>query len=167
MIIKFNGSMTVDQLSTHIKQITSDIQKRAGIDRCDISVKDVQVGVLFHTQAGEEPQYLTITHDDVPEVFQVNVKLDDNGNIVRSVDNEKESFYDDYTRAINKGEDSPCITEIESVFMDEDLEQLDVVDAGDLKEIRYSVKDSDDIVIRYYRNGILVGEAFLKSKQDD
>lgn len=163
MIIKFNGTMDTEQLAKNIESIVSDIIKRAGIESKDIKIKDAQVGVLF--TADTNPQYLVVTHDDVPEIFEVNVKLNDAGEIDRTVDNEKESFQDDFTRAVANGEESPITEEIESVFSDEELEQTEIIDAGDLQEIHYKLKDTKDTVIRYYRNGVLVGEALAKHKE--
>lgn len=167
MIIKFNGTMNTEQLVKNIEGIVSDIIERAGIESKDIKITDARVGVLF--TADTNPQYLVVTHDDVPEIFEVNVKLNDAGEIDRTVDNEKESFHDDYTRAVANGEESPITEEIESVFDDEDLEQTEVIDAGDLQEVHYKLKDLDgtqDTVIRYYRNGVLVGEALAKHKKE-
>lgn len=163
MIIKFNGSMDLAQLKTNIETIVDDIIRRAGLEGRNIAIKDAQVGILFNTD--DTPQYLTVTHDGVPEIFEVNVKLNDEGEIDRTLDNEKESFHDDYTRAVANGETSPIVEEIESVFNDEDLEQVDSIDAGDLKEVHYNVKDTDDVVVRYYRDDLLVGEALVKRKK--
>lgn len=163
MIIKFNGTMTVEQLGKNIETVVADIIERAGIESKEIKIKDAQVGTLF--TADTNPQYLVVTHGDVAEIFEVNVKLNTEGEIDRTVDNEKDSFIDDYTRAVAKGEESPITEAIESVFSDEELEQTEVIDAGDLQEIHYKLKDTQDEVIRYYRNNVLVGEALAKRKK--
>lgn len=160
MIIKFNGTMDIEQLKTNIETVVGDIIRRAGLEGHNIAIKDAQLGVLFNVDTN--PQYLTVEHEGVPEIFEVNVKLNDAGEIDRAVDNEKESFHDDYTRAVAKGEEAPVTEEIESVFNDDELEEVEVVDAGDLKEVHYNLKDTEDSVVRYYRNGLLVGEALVK-----
>lgn len=166
MIIKFNGTLTKEQLIEHIDTLVSDVLVRAGMttDDLHIALRDVQLGVLFSADTAN-PQYLTVEHDGVPEIFELNVKLKDNGDIERRKDNEKESFKDDFTRAVAKGEGSPITQEIESVFKDEELEEVNTVDAGDLQEVHYNLKDTEDEVVRYYRNGVLVGEALLKRNE--
>lgn len=155
--------MNTEQLLKNIETLVNEVLVRAGMEAKDFAIRDAQVGVLFNVD--EEPQYLTVVHDGQPEIFTVNVKLDDNGEIDRTLDNEKESLNDEYTKAVNRGEESPITKEIESVFNDADLEEDKVVDAGDLKEIHYKLKGSDDAVVRYYRNDTLVGEALLKRKK--
>lgn len=165
MIIKFNGTMDIEQLKNNIETVVSDVLYRAGIESKNIGIRDAQIGVVFNTD--QEPQYLTVTHDDVPEVFQVHVKLNEHGEIERSADNEAQSFHDEYTKAITKGGDVPCTTEIPSTFNDEDLEELHTVDAGDLQEVHYKLKDSEDHVVRYYRSGVLVGEACYRANPEE
>ena len=100
--------------------------------------------------------YLNVEHEGVPEIFKVAVELDEKGNIKKAVDNEKESFMDDYSRARAKGvADSIGRTEIESVYNDSDLDFHREENGGDLV---------CELVERFYRDGVLVGEAGYKVK---
>ena len=162
MIIKFNGETSLNKLSESIKEVVSDIQERAGLDASKIKIKDAQIGVLF--KVGSEMNYLSVEHDGQREIFQVNVQLDEKGNIKKKVDNEEESFVDDYTKAISKGLESPATKEIESVFNDEELEKVAEEHGGDLVAIYYKHKVTGEQVIRYFRNGVLVGEMGYKAK---
>ena len=164
MIIKFNGNMNEEQFVKHVETLVKDVLSRAEMKLSEYSIRDAQVGVIFNV--GDEPQYLTVEHDGTPEIFTINVKLDKNGEIERTVDNEEQSFHDEFTKAVNRGEESPINKEIESVFNDDDLEKLHTVDAGDLQEVQYKLKGTDDKVVRYYRNGVLVGEALLTKNKE-
>ena len=109
--------------------------------------------------------YLNVEHEGVPEIFKVAVELDEKGNIKKAVDNEKESFMDDYSRARAKGvADSIGRTEIESVYNDSDLDFHREENGGDLVCKYYKHKQTGELVERFYRDGVLVGEAGYKVK---
>lgn len=158
MIIKLHGETSLPKLPKVLREVIDNIQERAGLSADKIRVKDVQVGVVL-TVEGEE-KIISVTHDNVTEMFQVHVKLDKKGDISMSKDNEEESFLDDYSKAIAKGEQPSAGTEeIESSFDDADLEFLYEENGGDLVAEYFRNKKEDMNVIRYYRNGVLVGES--------
>lgn len=165
MIIKLKGETSLNKLPQIIKEVTADITARAGIEGANFKVKDAELGLVF--KVGEELKYLTVEHDGLAEIFQVNVQLDDRGNIARKVDNEENSFVDEYSRAVSKGLDSQINKPIESSYSDEELIQEKEESVEDLTERLYRVKDSseDERVLRYYRNGILVGEMGYMQKK--
>lgn len=163
MIVKFKGETSLNKLPKLIKEVTADIQQRAGIPETQFKVKDAELGLVF--KVGEEMHYLNVEHEGVPEIFKVAVELDEKGNIKKAVDNEKESFMDDYTRARAKGvADEIGRTEIESVYNDSDLDFHREEDGGDLICKYYKHKQTGELVERFYRDGILVGEAGYKVK---
>lgn len=165
MIIKFNGETSINKLGRLIQEVAEIIQEKAGLEKgTKIKVKDCQIGVLFEVNG--EMNYLNVEHEGIKEIFQVNVELDKKGNIVKAVDNEEESFQDNYTRSVLKGLKSPAVGEIESVFNDEDLEFVSEINGGDLVEKTYNHKVTKEVVIRYYRNGILIGELGFKPKKE-
>ena len=121
MILKFKGETSLNKLPKLIKEVTADIQQRAGIPETQFKIKDAELGLIF--KVGEEMHYLNVEHEGVPEIFKVAVELDEKGNIKKAVDNEKESFMDDYSKARAKGvADEIGRTEIESVYNDSDLD---------------------------------------------
>lgn len=163
MIIKLHGETSLNKLPKILKEVITDIQKRANIEETKFSVKDAELGILF-TVNGEK-MMLSSEIDGVIEPFKVHVELDAKGNVVKKKDNEEESLLDDYSRAIAKGLESPTTEEIESVFNDEDLIQEHEESGGDLVAKYYKNIATGEHVIRYYRNGILVGETGYKKKE--
>ena len=163
MIIKLHGETSLNKLPKILKEVIADVQKRAGIEEPKFTVKDVELGILF-TIDGEK-MMLSSEINGVVEPFILHVELDKKGNILRQKDNENESFLDDYSRAIAQGLDSPTTKEIESVFNDEDLVQEHEENGGDLIAKHYVHTLTGENVVRYYRNGILVGETGYKKKE--
>lgn len=163
MIINLHGETSLNKLPKIIKEIVSDIQNRAGIEDAKFNLKDVELGILFNINA--KKMMLSSEIDGVVEPFVVHVELDEKGNIKRTKDNEEETFLDDYSRAMAKGESSPTTAEIESVYNDEDLIEYDSESGGDLIALHYKHKLEEGLfVIRYYRNGVLVGESGYKKE---
>lgn len=159
MIIKFNGTQNLFNFVKNLHEILDDIQERAGLEEQPFKLRDVQVGIVFGEEGNE--QYLTVSHDDIPEVFQVQVQLNEAGQIDIQKDNQEETFMDDYSRALAKGEESHLVDEIQSVFEDSELEEIDRIACGDIEEVIYSSVDGLE-VHRYYRNNVLVVESAIK-----
>lgn len=165
MIVKLHGETSMNKLPKIIKEVVAGVQEKAGIPDSKFTVKDIEIGILFNVEG--EKNYLSVTHEGVAEPFKVHVKLDSKGNVDMTVDNEKESFLDDYSRAMAKGEQSPAGHEpIESVFEDADLEQVHEENGGDLVAKFYEHKKEDLLVVRYFRNDVLVGESGYKKEQE-
>lgn len=163
MIIKFHGETSPNKLQKMIKEIVSDIQTRAEIEESKFTLKDVEVGILFNVNG--EKMMLSSEIDGVKEPFKVHVQLDEKGNIKAKKDNENESFADEYEKAVARGFASPDYSEIKSVFLDVDLEFIDEVKAGDMTAKHYRHRITRESVVRYYKNGILVGEMGYKEKE--
>ena len=160
MIIKFNGTMSHEQLARHMATIINDVLVKlegSNVEVTDTKLRDLQVGVLFTVNGVD--QYLTVNHDGLDEPFSVLVKLDENGEIERSKDNKEESFLDDYTKAVAKGEEFR-VDPIESNYNNEELIKIAEVDGGDLIETHYVFKEAclHDVLVQYHREGVLVGE---------
>lgn len=162
MIIKFIGETSLNKLPKIVKEITADIQSRAGIEGSKFTVKDVELGLLFNVNG--EKMMLSSEVDGVVEPFKIYVELDEKGNVKAKKDNENESFMDEYSKAISRGEEKEY-AEIESEFEDSDLEEVEVIEAFDMKEVKYRIKGSDEMAVRYYKNGLLVGEYAYKQKE--
>ena len=155
MIIKINGETTVNKLPNIIKEVAGTIQERMGADH-KIKIKNAEIGVVAMVEG--EPMYFKVEHDGIEEILTINVQLDKKGNILKTVDNEKESFLDDYSKAVAKGIDCIKNEPIESVYNMEDLQLEHVEDGGDIQGRYYVHKVTNERVIQYYRNGVLVGE---------
>lgn len=154
MIIKLNGTTSLNKLPKIIKEVVTDIQNRAGLSSSSYKVKDVELGVLFKVN-GEE-MLLNTDIDGVKEPFKVVVALDEKGNIKAMKDNENESFMDEYEKRVTAGQEV-AYEVIESVYNDEDLEEIYSEDGGDIVCIRYKHKNGERVE-RYYKNDQLVGE---------
>lgn len=163
MIIKLHGETSLNKLPKILKEVITDIQKRSNIEETKFNVKDAEMGILFNVNG--EKMMLSSEIDGVIEPFKVHVELDAKGNIVRKKDNDTESFLDDYSRAIAKGLESPTTEPIESVFNDEDLVLEHEESGGDLVAKHYKNTATEENVVRYYRNGVLVGETGYKKKE--
>ena len=160
MIIKTNGATTVPQLENIVKEVVGKVEDQLGQKVEHIRLKDAEIGVLL-TVNGEE-QYLTVTHDDFEEIFTTFIQLDERGEIARAKDNEEESFLDDYTRSLAKGEKPLTYEKIESIYNDEDLTYVAEVGTEELRECRYLNKEGQT-VIRYYQEGVgLIAELTQK-----
>lgn len=158
MIIKFNGSQTLSDFVDNIHYVVSDIIERSGLSdsvKDTFKLKDMEVGVTLNVEGKE--QFLEVTHGGMSEVFKINVKLKKDGTIDFSKDNENESFLDDYTRSLAIGEEK-VYEEINSVYNDENLKFINKTDGGDIVECVYKDILTNDTVIRYYKENVLVGE---------
>lgn len=161
MIIKLHGETSLNKLPKILKEVITDIQNRAGIEESKFTLKDAEIGILFNVNG--EKMFLSVEHEGLKEIFNVHVELDEKGNIKGKKDNEKESFADEYTKAVAKGLENPVTKEIESVYKDEFLKEESRNDVGDLVEIKYTEILTGETVYRYYRNGVLIGEVGHKN----
>lgn len=165
MIVKFHGETSLNKLPKLVKEIVENVQERSGLEKNRFTLKDVELGILFNV-SGEKMMLNSYIGED-SEPFTVHVQLDKKGNIAVRKDNEKESFLDEYSKAVKKGLDTVVDTEIDSVFTDEQLELKDTEELGDLVVKSYVLRDNkEEYVIRYYRNDKLVGETGFKSKKE-
>lgn len=148
MILKFKGETSINKLKKHIADVVANICEQGGLSPDKITVKDAEVGILFEVDGVKNG--LQVKHNNIDELFTVVVQLDEKGNIKASEDNSKKTFIDEYTQTIAKGLVKEYPT-IESKFKDQDLQysRKEVVDDIITKE--YLIKNSDDILIRYYK----------------
>lgn len=156
MIIKFVGEQTTEQMMENLTKVVSEVLVKVGIEGVPFKVKTVEMGLVFDVEG--EQQFLTVAHEGVEEIFQINVQLDEEGEIKKSVNNEEQSFQDDFTRSVMKGEEFKVGEPIESEYNEADLIELDRVDGGDIVEVRSRHKETDEIIYQYFYNGELVGE---------
>lgn len=164
MKIILDGKTTLTKLPKILKEVITEVQAKAGAENAPVKLDRAEL--IFTFTVNGEPQYVTVNHDGVPELFTVAVKLDEKGNIERAVDNEKESFLDEYTRATAKGETKEYEV-IETSFKDEELETVRVNDGGDIQEIIYRHIETGNTVVRYVKNGELVGELAFETAPEN
>lgn len=164
MKIILDGKTTITKLPKLLKEIIKEVQNKVGVEKAPVKIEKAEIVATFKVNG--EPQYVTVVHDDLPELFTVAVKLDDNGNIEKSVDNEKETFLDDYSRAVAKGE-LTNYEEIQPSFKDEELEEIRTNDGGDIKESLFRHIETGNTVVRYYKNDKLVGEAGFETEPEN
>lgn len=164
MKIILDGKTTLTKLPKILKEILTEVQAKTGIENAPVKLDRAELTFTFNVNG--EPQYLSVNHDDIAELFTVAVKLDDKGNIERAVNNENESFLDEYTRARAKGVEKEYEV-IQSTFKDEELETVRVNDGGDIQEIIYRHKETGNTVVRYVKNGDLVGEVAFETAPEN
>ena len=164
MKIILDGKTTLTKLPKILKEVITEVQAKAGIGNAPVKLEKAEL--VFTFMVNGEPQFVTVNHDEVPELFTIAVKLDEKGNIERAVDNEKESFLDEYTRAMAKGEAKEYEV-IQSTFKDEELETVRVNDGGDIQEIIYRHIETGNTVVRYIKNGELVGELAFETAPEN
>lgn len=164
MKIILDGKASLTKLPQILKEILTEVQAKTGIENAPIKLDKAELTFTFNVNG--EAQYLTVNHDGVAELFTVAVKLDDKGNIKKAVNNEKESFLDEYIRAMVKGE-SKEYEVIETSYKDEELETIRVNDGGDIQEIIYRHKETGYTVVRYIKNEELVGEMAFETAPEN
>lgn len=155
MKIILEGKTTLTKLPKVLKEVLTEVKEKTGL--VDAPVKLDRAELVFTFKVNGEEQYATVDHEGIKELFTVAVKLDEKGNIEKSVNNENESFLDEYTRATAKGETKEYEI-IQSEYSDTELETIRVNDGGDIQEIIYRHIETGDTVVRYIKNGNLVGE---------
>lgn len=164
MKIILDGKTTLTKLPKILREILTEVQARTGIENAPIKLDKAELTFTFNVNG--EAQYLTVNHDGVAELFTVAVKLDNKGNIERAVNNENETFLDEYSRAVAKGEIKEYEV-IQSSYGDEELETVRVNDGGDIQEIIYRHVETGDTVVRYIKNGDLVGELAFETAPEN
>lgn len=164
MKIILDGKTTLTKLPKILKEIITEVQAKAGVESAPVKLDKAEL--VFTFMVNGEPQYVTVNHDEVPELFTVAVRLDEKGNIERAVNNENETFLDEYTRAMAKGETKEYEV-IQSSYKDEELETVRVNDGGDIREIIYRHIETGNTVVRYIKNGDLVGELAFETAPEN
>lgn len=164
MKIILDGKTTLTKLPKILKEVITEVQEKTGAGNAPVKVEKAEI--VFTFMVDGEPQFVTVNHDGVAELFTVAVKLDEKGNIERAVNNEHESFLDEYTRAMAKGEVKEYEI-IQPTFNDEELEVVRVNDGGDIQEVIYKHIPTGDTVVRYIKNGDLVGELAFETAPEN
>lgn len=170
MRLNIKGDIKLDKIGGVISEVTKDIFSSIESAQGDgeIIVNNPSIELAFVVDGYEEPVKLTIKHDIGIEPFTVEIEVDEDGTVVKSKDNKDTPIYDEVYHKLARGEEIELPTEpIESKYKDEELEELDVIEGGDLKGIRYQIIGSDIELLRYYNNGILVVEATLMPKDKE
>lgn len=159
MIVRIHGELNIERFGKVLNEVINDILDRTQAEGA--TLHDPIVETAFNVEGFDTPVKMMVEHKQGVEPFTVDLKVDADGNIVGSRDNEETPLYDEIYHKMVRGEEIKLPTEpIESEYKDKDLEELDVMEAGELKGIVYTY--GDDKVIRYYNNGALVAEALLK-----
>lgn len=168
MEIIFEGKSKVNDVQKHLESILSDVLAKVGLPNgAEPMVENLTCRIVFKN--GDDFKYLTIIREiddeDVPEMFTYKAVFNDNGDLLRAVNNENESFYDIQTirKLLNKEQ---IYEEIESGYSDDVLEIIDGFstesDGRFLDSRLYKVKGMGTGLIRYYVDGKLVTESDVK-----
>lgn len=153
-------------------KVVADLLGRLEVPKdTKLFIEDLSFKVAFEING--QLQYASITRDingeQVPEIFQVAVKLDEDGNIVYVGDNEEESFYDGYTLAQAVGQEYEY-DGIESLYSNEDLEVISYLESSEddykkVMAVTYKIKGDDDFsLIRYYKGEKIVVEKLVSNE---
>lgn len=150
MRINFDGIISLSQFGELVKQVVEDVATKAEINPEDVQLSNPVIQMGLQIEGYEEPQVLTTPHG---ELFVINVKVE-NGEIVTE-SNEEEAKGDRRLLSVEenaKREGTPLPEgEIESEFREEDIQFVeDIQVREDLEQRVYTIKGSDDTLIRYY-----------------
>lgn len=168
MRIETVGSVANTKVNTVIKNVVAEVMEKAKLpEGTKFRVRDFSCNIGLMMDGVE--QALTVTHDGITEMLVVKVALDEKGNITKSVNNTKESFLDEYTRASLKGEqiDYSNAETIVSEYDEKDLELLSTLAVDDKAELVYKHLPSNVYVLRYFVGNRLIGELTTKQIPED
>lgn len=167
MFIKFNGEMSIEQLIPNLMEVVGTVSEKVKFPKgTKLLLQDVTIKVVMDVNG--EHLYATVDREvngeTATEMLAFELKLGNDGNIIKSLDNEEASFYDDKTIAKALGKDY-IYTTIETAFSEDQLELLDEFkfDEGneELKVCVYRIKESGKGLVQYYKGGKLVGETTM------
>lgn len=148
MRINFEGIISLAQFGELVKQVVEDVATKAEVPPEDVQLSSPVIQLGLQIEGYEEPQVLTTPHG---ELFVIDVKVE-NGEIVTE-SNEEEAKGD---RRLLSEEEAAKETplpegEIESEFREEDIQIVEFITVReDLEQRVYTIKGSDDMLIRYY-----------------
>lgn len=171
MKIQFKGKFnSPEKMNRAMAVVLSDLTDRLGVpEEAEMAIEDLQFKAVFKING--QDQYISVPREvqgeTIHEIFTVDVTLDDDGAVIKQVDNEEESFYDGYTMAQALGKDYDYQT-IESGYIDSDLEEIERIEPeeSNVLAVRYKLLAEDETeVIRYYKTGNLVFEEEIKNKK--
>lgn len=171
MKIQFKGKFSSpEKMNRAMAVVLSDLMDRLGVPKeAEMAIQDLQFKAVFNING--QDKYISVPREvqseTIYEIFTVDVALDEDGAVIKQVDNEDESFYDGYTMAQALGKDYDYQT-IESGYADSDLEEIERIepDESDVLAVRYNLLTEDGTeVIRYYKAGNLIFEEVIKNKK--
>lgn len=150
MRINFEGTMTPKKFGELVKQLVEDVSEKAGINPEDVQLSNPVIQVGLQVKGYEEPQVLTTPQG---ELFVINVQIA-NGEIVTD-SNEDEAKGDRQLQSVEANanrQGTPLPEgEIVSEFPEEAIQFLESITVReDLEQRIYTIKDSEDTLIRYY-----------------
>lgn len=159
MIVRIHGELNVERFGKVLNEVLNDVLDR--LHAKGVTLHDPIIETAFNVEGFDTPVKMIVEHERGAEPFTIDVELDADGNIKGSKNNEETPLYNEVFHKMARGEEIALPTEpIESEYEDKDLEELDVMESGELKGIVY--KYGDNKVVRYYNEGVLVAEALLK-----
>lgn len=172
MQIYMQGQANPKLMYENTTRVVADLLERLGVPGdTKMVIEDLSFKVAFEING--QLQYASITRkingEEVPEIFQVAVKLDGEGSIVYVGDNEDESFYDGYTLAQAVGQEYEY-EGIESLYDNEDLEVISYLESSEdddkkVMAVTYKIKGDDDFsLIRYYKGEKIVAEKLVSNE---
>lgn len=170
MKVQFKGKFDKPaKMDRAMSVVLSDLFDRLGVpEGAEMAIEDLQFKVVL-TIDGQE-QYVSVPREvegeTIHEIFTVEVQLDENGHVVKKVDNEEESFFDGFTMAQALGKEYKYEV-IESGYNDADLEEVGSInpEGTDVRGIRYKLLTEEGTeIFRYYKADNLVFEEEIKSK---
>lgn len=155
-----------------IQEVVDNTATRIGVPPgTEIAIEGLEFKVVFKIN-GEET-YATVAREingeTINEMFMMSVHLDEEGNIVDTDDNEKESFHDGYTLAQAVGKEYEY-TGTESKYENDELELLESLGENsdtDVMAVKYRVIAEPEVeVVRHYKGDLLVAEYEYRPKEE-
>lgn len=152
----FNSAML--ELEEYNPELSAIIEEKCNC----VKVKSANLELQFDIDGYEDDVVLTATHDGVEEILVYTVDMDDEGNVVKTDNNDeaqgKESTFTDMDRIIYKGKEGIAFEPIESEYIDlPDSDYMDAVEIGNMIVASYDIVSDDyDTLVRVFQDNKLI-----------
>jgi hypothetical protein len=167
MYTRYAGKQKLTQVQSNLQKVVKDMRKRCEIPRdAEVRIEDLECKVQF--KVDNKWVYVSAVHDKedgttYEEMLTVDIKLNAAGKPITAKDSEYSPIIDETMQKLLDG--SYVYEEIKSAYEDEELHQLDILQADDIKAVRYDIIEEDGSIgwelVRYYKGDMLVFEGEL------
>jgi hypothetical protein len=166
MYTRYNGTQKVTQVQANLQKVIKDMRKRCGIPReAEVRVEQLECKVQF--KVDDKWVYVSAVHTKedgtgtYEEMLTVDIKLNQQGKPITTVDTEYHPIIDETMQKILDGTYS--YGEIVSEYKEGELTVIDEIKGGDVKAVRYDIAEVPELeLVQYFKEGKLVFEMEIK-----
>jgi hypothetical protein len=159
------------RLESLVSEIITNMSKRIGVpEGTEVAIEALEFKVVFFMNGEENYATVprTVNGKETNEMFMVNVKLDEDGMVIKASDNEAESYYDGFSLARAMGEEYDY-SGVESEYNNDQLDLIESLGENsetDVMAVRYKViANPATEVVRHYKGDLLVAEYVYQPKE--